>query len=174
MGSARGDLVSGIQSRGTAGQSLGQTALEVKRSCALTYDRILGWARSLGAARAVRVEVLLGCALKLATAALKQSIDDIGILNAAQMNALYQVKDTVELLDGAANGLDHALRDGKGRDETLPRFKRVDSLRRDAEEEGRSADIPEAVFEKIFPVGAALMKLRPYYLEEPQEAPKTE
>jgi hypothetical protein len=112
--------------------------------------------------------------LKLATAALKQSIDDIGILNAAQMNALYQVKDTVELLDGAANGLDHALRDGKGRDETLPRFKRVDSLRRDAEEEGRSADIPEAVFEKIFPVGAALMKLRPYYLEEPQEAPKTE
>jgi hypothetical protein len=110
--------------------------------------------------------------LKLATANLKQSIDDIGILNAAQANSLYQVRDTVEMLDTAANGLDHALRNGKSREETTARFKRIQTLRRDAEEEGRSADIPEAVFEKIFPVGAALQKLRPYYVEEPpKEAP---
>lgn len=109
--------------------------------------------------------------LKLATADLKKAVDDIGILNLAQANALYQVRDTVDMLNTAANGLDHALRKGKGREETLARFKRVETLRRDAEEEGRGADIPEAVFEKIFPVGAALQKLRPYYFEEPKEAP---
>ena len=105
--------------------------------------------------------------LKLATADLKKAFDAIGIQNAAQQNAMYQVEDTIEMLDTAANGLDHALKDGKGRDETLPRYKRVESLRRDAEEQGRSADIPEAVFEKVFDVGSALIKLRPYYVEEP-------
>jgi hypothetical protein len=107
--------------------------------------------------------------LKLATADLKRAVDGVGILNVAQQNALYQVRDTVEMLDTAANGLDHALRNGKGREETMPRYKRVETLRRDAEEEGRSADIPEAVFEKVFPVGAALLKLRPYYVAEPPQ-----
>ena len=109
--------------------------------------------------------------LKVATADLKQALDDVGIQNFAQQNAMYQVKDTVEMLDNAANGLDHALRKGEGREATLPRYKRVDSLRRDAEEEGRSADIPESVFERVFAVGAALLKLRPYYVDEPPKGP---
>lgn len=109
--------------------------------------------------------------LKEATAALKQAIDGVGIQNAAQQNALYQVEDTVQMLDTAANGLDHALRSGKGRDETLPRYRRLKSLQRDAELEGRSADIPEAVFQKVFSVGSALIKLAPYYEEDkPREA----
>jgi hypothetical protein len=108
--------------------------------------------------------------LKLATADLKKAIDGVGIQNLAQANAMYQIKDTVEMLDTAANGLDHALKKGQGRDETMPRYKRVESLRRDAEEEGRSADIPDAVFERVFAVGAALLKLRPYYVEEPPKA----
>jgi hypothetical protein len=105
--------------------------------------------------------------LKLATADLKKALDGVGIQNFAQQNAMYQVEDTVEMLDTAANGLDHALRKGNGRDQTLPRYKRVESLRRDAEEQGRSADIPDAVFEKVFTVGSALIKLRPYYVDEP-------
>jgi hypothetical protein len=105
--------------------------------------------------------------LKAATADLKHALDGVGIQNFAQQNAMYQVKDTVEMLDSTANGLEHALEKGKGREETLPRYKRIETLRRDAEEEGRSADIPEAVFEKVFAVGAALLKLRPYYVEEP-------
>ena len=113
--------------------------------------------------------------LKLATADLKKSLDGIGIQNFAQQNAMYQVRETVEMLDTAANGLDHALKGGKGREETMARYKRLETLRRDAEEEGRSADIPEAVFDKVFSVGSALMKLRPYYVEEPpKEAPKAE
>ena len=112
--------------------------------------------------------------LVVATGELRQALDSVGIQNFAQQNAMYQVKDTVKILDTAATGLAEALKSGKGRDETMPRYRRVDSLRRDAEEEGRSADIPDAVFEKVFSVGAALLKLRPYYVDEPpREEPKT-
>lgn len=112
--------------------------------------------------------------LVVATGELRQALDSVGIQNFAQQNAMYQVKDTVKILDTAATGLAEALKSGKGRDETMPRYRRVESLRRDAEEEGRSADIPDAVFEKVFSVGAALLKLRPYYVDEPpREEPKT-
>ena len=105
--------------------------------------------------------------LTVATEDLKRALDTIGAPSYAQQNAVYQVKDTVKLLDTASTGLAEALKSGKGRDETLPRFRRVDTLRRDAEREGRSADIRDDVFEKVISVGSALLKLRPYYLDEP-------
>ena len=108
-------------------------------------------------------------AAELVTAAddLEQSLKKIGIQNFAQQNAMYQVQDTVDLLHTTSRGLSKALAAGKGRDETMPRFKRLQQLRRDAENEGRRADIPEAVFEKVFAVGSAMIKLRPYYEEQP-------
>ena len=108
--------------------------------------------------------------LVVATNDLRVALDSIGIQNFAQQNALYQVKDTVKMLHTASTGLAESLKSGKGREETMPRYKRVESLRRDAEEEGRSADIPEAVFDKVFSVGSALLKLRPYYVDEPAKA----
>jgi hypothetical protein len=110
--------------------------------------------------------------LTVATADLRKAFDAVGIQNIAHQNAMYQVKDTVKMLDTAANGLAEALGNGKGHDETMPRYKRVESLRRDAEEEGRSADIPDSVFEKVFSVGSALLKLRPYYVDEPMPEEK--
>jgi hypothetical protein len=110
--------------------------------------------------------------LTVATNDLKKALDAVGIQNFAQQNAMYQVKDTVKMMHSAAGGLAEALKNGKGRDETLPRFKRVQTLRRDAEEEGRSADIPESVFEKVFAVGSALIQLRPYYQEQPMAEEK--
>jgi hypothetical protein len=107
--------------------------------------------------------------LVVATGELRRALDGVGIQNFAQQNAMYQVKDTVKMLDTAAKGLSSALKDGKGREETMPRFKRLQSLRRDAEVEGRSADIPESVFQKVFAAGNALIKLRPYYQEEPMQ-----
>jgi hypothetical protein len=104
--------------------------------------------------------------LTIATADLRKSFDALGMQNVSQQNAMYQVKDTIKMLDTASGGLAEALANGKGRDETMPRYKRVESLRRDAELEGRSADIPDAVFEKVFDVGNALIKLRPYYVDE--------
>jgi hypothetical protein len=110
--------------------------------------------------------------LAVATDELSQALESVGIQNVTQANARYQVRDTVQMLNTASTGLAEALKNGKGRDETLPRYKRVETLRRDAEEESRRADIPENVFEKVFSVGGALIKLRPYYVDEPaQEAP---
>jgi hypothetical protein len=108
--------------------------------------------------------------LAVATQDLKQALDDVGIQNFAQQNAMYQVKDTVQMLHNTASGLAEALKSGKGRDETMPRYKRLKSLQRDAQEEGRSADIPESVFEKVFAAGSALIKLAPYYEEQPPKA----
>ncbi len=105
--------------------------------------------------------------LTVATNNLKQALDAVGIQNIAQQNAMYQAKDTVEMLHRASTGLAESLKQGKGRDETLPRFKRVDTLRRDAEEDGRRADIPESVFARVFEVGGALIKLYPYYIDQP-------
>jgi hypothetical protein len=110
--------------------------------------------------------------LTVATEDLKRALETVGVQNFAQQNAMYQVKDTVKMLDTAASGLAEALKAGKGHDETLPRFKRVDTLRRDAEREGRSADIRDDVFEKVISVGSALLKLRPYYLDEPMPEEK--
>jgi hypothetical protein len=110
--------------------------------------------------------------LAVATDELSQALESVGIQNVTQANARYQVRDTVQMLNTASTGLAEALKNGKGRDETLPRYKRVETLRRDAEEESRRADIPENVFEKVFSVGGALIKLRPYYVDEPsKEAP---
>ncbi len=111
-------------------------------------------------------------AAELVTAAddLERSLKQIGIQNLANANAMYQVQDTVKMLHTASRGLAKSLENGKGRDETMPRFKRVETLRRDAEIEGRSADIPEQVFEKVFAVGGALQRLRPYYVEQAEEA----
>jgi hypothetical protein len=104
--------------------------------------------------------------LATASTALKLAIEDVPEPNISQANARYKVEDTVKNLENAAMSLSAALRDGKGREETLPRFKRVETLRRDAEIEARSSDIPEQVFEKVFDVGSALLKLRPYYFAE--------
>lgn|SRR5262245_27184521 len=103
--------------------------------------------------------------LTVATRELKRALDDVAIQNFAQQNAMFKVKETVKNLDTAADSFAGAVKDGKGRDDTLARFKRVETLRRDAEVEGRSADIPESVFEKVFDVGSALMKLRPYFFD---------
>jgi hypothetical protein len=104
--------------------------------------------------------------LAVATNDLKQALDAVGIQNFAQQNAMYQVKDTVEILHRTAGGLAEALKGGKSREETMPRYRRLKSLQRDAEEEGRSADIPESVFAKVFAAGSALIKLAPYYEED--------
>ena len=45
---------------------------------------------------------------------------------------MYQVRDTVKILHSTATGLAEALKSGKGYEETLPRYKRLKSLQRDA------------------------------------------
>jgi hypothetical protein len=106
--------------------------------------------------------------LEQATRELRRALEKLPIQQAAtQQRAFYQVRDTIRLLDRAAGGLSEALKAGEGMDATHPRFKRILLLRDDAVEQGRRADVPNDVMEKVTPVGGALLKLRPYYEEEP-------
>lgn len=112
--------------------------------------------------------------LKTATQALYDEI--VRMPRDPKLNAemYYQARDDVRTMNNSARFLAKALADGKGREETAPTFARIQTLRRDAEETGRNALIPDAVMARITPVGAALLKLRPYYeAEPPREATGT-
>jgi hypothetical protein len=106
--------------------------------------------------------------LEQATKELRRALENLPIQQfATQQRAFYQVRDTIRLLDRASGGLAEALKSGEGMEETHPRFKRIMLLRDDAVEQGRRADIPNDVMDKVTPAGTALLKLRPYYEEEP-------
>jgi hypothetical protein len=106
--------------------------------------------------------------LSTATEDLRRALEKLPIQQfATQQRAFYQVRDTIRMLDRAANGLAEALASGEGMEATYPRFKRILLLRDDAVEQGRRADIPNDVMDKVTPAGSALIKLRPYYEEEP-------
>ncbi len=112
--------------------------------------------------------------LKASTRDLVQALSTVHATGVIHKDMFYQARETVGLMDHAADGLAAALEAGEGLDATLPRFKRIQALRRDAEEQAKKAELPEAVLDKVFPVGTALFKLRPYYQDEPMpEEPKT-
>ncbi|MBW2242106.1 MAG: hypothetical protein JRH01_08965 [Deltaproteobacteria bacterium] len=81
----------------------------------------------------------------------------------ANQRSFYRAKDDVRMLTSAARGLAKSLENGEGKEETLPRFKRIELLRNDAAENGRSAMLADDVLAKVTPVGVALIKLAPYY-----------
>jgi hypothetical protein len=87
------------------------------------------------------------------------------VVNLAQRRAHYEAREDVRLLNNSAKHLVAELKAGKGLDETRGVYRRIASLRRDAEENGRRAVIPEATMDKVFKVGSALFKLAPYYAE---------
>lgn len=80
----------------------------------------------------------------------------------------WQARDDVRSMHSSARHLARALKNGDDREKTAPTFARIQTLRRDAEENGRKAMIPDPVMAKVGPVGVALLKLRPYYQEEPE------
>ena len=102
--------------------------------------------------------------LEVATDALVTALDAMPpTREPGTTDAFFKARDHVRLMGHAARGLTRQLEAGEGRTETKPRFQRIQLLRRDAEEDGRNAMIPDAVFAKITPVGTALIKLAPYY-----------
>jgi hypothetical protein len=88
------------------------------------------------------------------------------VVNLAQQRAYYEAREDVRLLNNSATHLVAELKAGKGRDETLGIYRRITSLRRDAEENGRRAEIPDSTMDKVVKVGSALFKLNPYYADE--------
>ncbi len=89
--------------------------------------------------------------------------------NPRQTKLRYQALDDLRLLRQAANNLASDLKAGEGRAETYPGYKRIQLLRRDAEENGRKADIKEDTLARIAAAQDLLRQLAPYYEEEAAE-----
>lgn len=84
--------------------------------------------------------------------------------------AQYQVREEVKLLVSISQRLATQLREGEDKDATLPTYRRLQSVRRDAAESGRKAGIPAPTLEKVVSARAVLDELEPYYLDAPEAA----
>lgn len=80
--------------------------------------------------------------------------------------AQYQAREDLRLLQYTTRQLASSLEKGEGREATAPIFQRVETLRRDAEENGRKGMIPEATLNKIAKAQDLLLQISPYYAEE--------
>jgi uncharacterized membrane protein YccC len=81
----------------------------------------------------------------------------------AQSRAWNQFTDDLRLIENESKELASALEAGRGHDETLPMFQRLQLLVRNAREEARSLMIVKPVQEKIEVAREALRVLEPYY-----------
>jgi len=81
--------------------------------------------------------------------------------------AFYEFREDMRLAKNSARHLAKELQDGKGREETHPTFRRLKTLRNDAAENARRADMPDSTLAAITSAGELLNRLRPYYEEEP-------
>jgi hypothetical protein len=77
----------------------------------------------------------------------------------------YRARQDLRLLISATRGLVADLKAGHGQEATRPAYKRMQTLRRDAEENARRGMIPEATLEKIAGCQDLLQQLAPYYKE---------
>ena len=80
--------------------------------------------------------------------------------------AQFQAREDLRLLQYTTRQLASSLAKGEGRDETAPIFQRIETLRRDAEENGRKAMIAEATLAKIAKAKDLLLQISPYYAAE--------
>ena len=90
-------------------------------------------------------------------------------VDVAKERAYYEFREDLRLAKNTAKHLSKELQAGDGREETYPTFKRLKSLRNDAAENARRADMPDSTVAAITAAGALLNRLRPYYEEEPTE-----
>jgi uncharacterized Ntn-hydrolase superfamily protein len=80
--------------------------------------------------------------------------------------AYYEFREDMRLAKNTAKHLSKELQAGKSREETYPTFKRLKTLRNDAAENARRADMPDSTIAAISSAGELLLRLRPYYEEE--------
>jgi hypothetical protein len=79
--------------------------------------------------------------------------------------AYYEFREDMRLARNTAKHLAKELQAGKGREETYPTFRRLKTLRNDAAENARRADMPDDAIASITAAGELLNRLRPYYEE---------
>ena len=88
-------------------------------------------------------------------------------VDVSKERAFYELREDMRLVRNTTRHLSKELQEGKGREETYPTFKRIKTLRNDAAENARRADMPESTLAALTSAGELLNRLRPYYEEEP-------
>lgn len=83
--------------------------------------------------------------------------------NIGQRTTYYELLETMRLVDNTARHLKKRLQAGEGADETRATFERINSLRQDAEEQGRRALIEAPVIDALVKAGSLHNQMKPYY-----------
>jgi hypothetical protein len=89
-----------------------------------------------------------------------------------QARSRYRLLDLLRLIESESKVLARQLAAGKGRDETLPVFERINEMRRKAAEDARRMFLPQGTVDKIEAAREVLTQLSPYYGQEFQPAMK--
>ena len=119
-------------------------------------------------------KAVTGIATKLAT-----SVKDLNLtvkknpdaqVGSPQRRAQYNARESVKLLVTISQRLASQLKAGEDQDATLPTYKRLQLIRRDAEEDGRKGNIPAPTLEKVVAMQALMDQLAPYYEDAPAAA----
>jgi len=85
--------------------------------------------------------------------------------------AQFTARESLRLLVITSQRLSSQLQAGEDRDATLPTYRRLQMLRRDAEQDARRANIPAPTLDKIASAQTLLDQLAPYFEETPAAAP---
>jgi hypothetical protein len=104
----------------------------------------------------------------VAKAALEVDKQKGGRVEVGKERAFYEFREDMRLAKNTSRHLAKELQSGKGREETYPTFKRLKTLRNDAVENARRADMPESTLAAITAAGELMNRLHPYYEEEPK------
>ena len=117
----------------------------------------------------------LAKALHVAVKEVRQSMrrESTGDLT-AQARARLQMLEILKLLEKSCGQLVSRLEAGAGHEETLNIAKKIRSLVRDAETEGRKFMTTQQTDERVAPAEQVLDGLRPYYFEPQAKEPAEE
>ncbi len=84
-------------------------------------------------------------------------------LGSSQRRAQFTARESLRLLVSTSQRLASQLRAGEDLDATLPTYRRLQMLRRDAERAARRADIQAPTIERIASAQALIDQLMPFY-----------
>ena len=119
-------------------------------------------------------KAVTGIATQLATSVKDLNLTVKKIPNAQtgspQRRAQYSARESLKLLVTVSQRLASQLKAGEDKDATLPTFKRLALIRRDAEEDGRKANMQAPTLEKVVSAQALMDQLAPYYEDAPAAA----
>jgi hypothetical protein len=89
------------------------------------------------------------------------------MMGSGQRTAFYKLRDDLRVFERVSFGLSESLSKGEGHEETLNRFRRLETTRRDILVQARRTDVPNDVLNLTEPVRGSLQELRPFYVATP-------